>query len=110
MIDYFIFGLSIIAFVFVVLSLFFIVKEKRFENKKLKSGINAIVLGLFFLMLFIATNLMNYADKIFHEEIIGFLPSIDIYIDYLIQIANLAFIPLIAIFFLVAMVIFRKLK
>lgn len=108
MINYFIFGLSIGAFIFILLSLIFIVKEKRFEDKKLKSGINAIIFGLFFLILLIAINLINYADKIFNLE--GFLPSVNIYINYLIQIANLAFILLIAIFFLVAMLIFRRLK
>ena len=104
--DYFIFGLSIASFVFIVLALFFMIKEKKFENKKLKSGINMIIFGLFFLVLLIGINMLYYANEIFNFE--EFLPLI--YINYLTQIADFGFVPLVAVLFLIAMFIFKKLR
>lgn len=107
--SYVIFGLSILGFIFVLLNIIFIAKEKRFENEKLEQGLNTIIFGLFFLMLLITINVLKYGDEIFHKYFIKVLPAVTIYINYLIQITNLIFIPLIAICFLIAMVFFRKL-
>ena len=109
MLDYFIFGLSAASFILVILSLIFINKKKLYEHPKLEPGINALLFGLFFLALFLLIKALEYANLLFHEIFLKITPGITTYLNYLTSISDLAFVPLTAVCFFVAMLMFKRL-
>ena len=77
------------------------VKIKKFEDLKLGNGFKALILGFFFLGLFLLINVIKYLNGLFN-----FLQGN--YLTYLFDIGELVLIPLFAICFLVAIYLFRE--
>jgi hypothetical protein len=99
--DYILTGINVLSFVFIVLSILVMVKIKKFEDLKLGNGFKGLILGFFFLGLFLLILVIKYLNTIF--EFIQ-----ENYISYLFSISELVLIPLFAICFLVAIYLFKE--
>ena len=100
MINYIIFGLTAAAILFLILSIVYLIKQRVLEDKRLTHGIDTLLFGLIFLGLFLIVKHIEYASIVFELNIS--------FINILINIAYLVFIPLMAICFLVAIVMFKE--
>lgn len=97
MIDYIIFGLVFSSFIFVALSMLFVIKEVEFEDKRLKSGMGSLVMGLVFLAVFLLSKSLEYFVGFFGTDI-----------TFVVAIIELVCLSFMALFFLVGMVVMRE--
>lgn len=100
MIDYVIFGLTAASILFLILAFIYLIKQRVLEDRRLTHGIDTLLFGLIFLGLFLIIKHIEYANIIFEFNIS--------FINTLISIAHLVFVPLMAICFLVAIVMFKE--
>lgn len=99
MIDYFLFGLTSLSFIFVSLSIIFMWKEKEFEDKRVLGGLTCLLAGMVFLAVFLLSKALYYGFDLFN--------IIKINIFYF-NIVELVTISLMVIFFLVGMILMRE--
>ncbi len=100
MINYVIFGLTAASILFLILSIIYLIKQRVIEDRILTHGIDTLLFGLIFLGLFLIVKHIEYANIVFEFNIS--------FINILINIAHLVFIPLMAICFLVAIIMFKE--
>lgn len=99
--DYILIGINVLSFVFIFFSIIFMAKIKKFEDLKLGNGFKVLILGFFFLGLFLLINALNYLNKLF-------LFIQESYLTDLLSISELILIPLFAICFLAAILLFKE--
>ena len=100
MIDYILFILMTLCFVFVSLSVYFIFMMKEFEDKRLKNSINLLLLGLSSLGVFLLVKSLEYGLNLFFSD----------NITYYANLFELIGISLMVMFFLVGMILMREVK
>lgn len=100
MINYIIFGLTVASILFLILSIIYLIKQRILEDKRLTHGINTLIFGLIFLGLFVLVKHIEYANIIFGLNIT--------FMNILLNIASLVFLPLMAVCILVATQIFKE--
>lgn len=100
MIDYVNFTLTCASIVFLILSVIYLLKQRVLEDKRLIHGIDTLLFGLIFLGLFLIVKHIEYANVIFELNLS--------FINTLLYVAGLAFLPLMAICFLVAIIMFKE--
>lgn len=100
MIAYINFILTCASIIFLILSLIYLLKQRVLEDKRLTQGIDTLLFGLIFLGLFLLVKHVEYAGIIFELNLS--------FINTLSHIAGLAFLPLMAICFLVAIIMFKE--
>ncbi len=98
MIDYILFGLTSLSFIFTFLSVFFIWKEKEFEEDRLKKSLNSLLAGICFLSIFLLAKAVGYGLDLFTKT------NINNYIPFV----ELISISLMVIFFLVGMMVMSE--
>jgi len=99
--NYILTGINVLSFVFIILSILVMAKIRRIEDLRLGNGYKVLILGFFFLGLFLLINVIRYLDTIFR-----FLQ--DVYLNDLFNIGELILIPLFAICFLAAILLFKE--
>jgi hypothetical protein len=99
--EYILTGINVLSFVFIVLSVLVMIKIKKFEDLRLGNGFKVLILGFFFLGLFLLINVIRYLNTIFQ-----FVQ--ENYLSYLFNIEELILIPLFAICFLAAIILFKE--
>lgn len=100
MISYFLFGLSGLSFIFVVLSLIFIFKMKCLEDKRLKNSVSCLLIGLAFLGIFLFVKTLEVGLRLFNNMEIGFYS----------RIFEIICLSLMVVFFLVGMLVMKEVK
>lgn len=76
-------------------------KIKRFEDLRLGNGYKVLTLGFFFLGLFLLINVIKYLNVVFKFIQVTYLSD-------LLNIGELILVPLFAICFLAAIILFRE--
>jgi len=102
--EYLLFGLSIFSFVFVLLGLVFFLRLRFYEDKRLQSGISALLFGVFLLMLFLLSKSLYYS--MFFLE--GIFNGFGGYVSLINSLSGIVFLPLMSICFLVGMLLFKE--
>lgn len=103
MINYIIMGLNCLAFLLILGVLWYIFRNKRYEERaEIKSAFNIMLFGFVVLAGYVGFKAVKYADILFHNEILTFIPKITGILVYSGYITDIVFIPLISICFLVA--------
>lgn len=100
MIDYIIFGLTAASVLFLILSIIYLLKQRVLEDKRLAYGINTLLFGLVFLGLFILVKHIEYANVIFELNLT--------FVNLLLNIGNLIFLPIMAVCIFVSALIFKE--
>lgn len=100
MINYVLFSLTAASILFLILSFIYVLKQRVLEDKRLAHGIDTLLFGLIFLGLFLLVKHVEYANIIFSLNLS--------FINTLSNIAYLVFVPLMAISFLVAIIMFKE--
>lgn len=97
MINYILFGLICASFIFTAVSALFFWKEKEFEDKRLRGGVNSIFFGLIFFSLFLLLKSTEYGLMLFSKWSIPY--------GYIIEIAT---VSLMMVCFLASMIMLRE--
>ena len=100
-------GLSIGSVILVLLNIIFLVKLREFERSDLENSLNAMVFGLFFLLIFMIISVLDFAYQAAPGSVEEVVADAGTYISYLVQIADLAIIPLFAVCFFVGVYVAR---
>lgn len=98
---------SALAFIVLIVAMFYIIKLKRFEDERLMDSINILAFSLFFILMFLGINTLDYLNKSFNLTKIS--TNIPNYIQTLNSINNIALIPLFAICLLAGMMVLKEL-
>ena len=99
---------DIVAVMLALVSMIYISRLREFEVRDVESSMNAIMFGVFFLLIILIVNTIQRIDKVFHDRIASFIPEITTYISYLTQISELALAPLLAACFLIGIFLLRE--
>ena len=100
-------GIDIFALLLLVVGIVFLVKNRNFERSEFENSINTMIFGLFFLVLVVLISIIEYLDLAFHNSLIGAIPDITTYVNYMVTVSEIALIPLFAICFLVGVFLAR---
>ena len=104
----FILTTNIVAVMLAIVSLVYLSRLREFEVIHVESSINALLFGVFFLLIILLINTVQSIDAAFHDKLTSFLPEVSTYIGYLTQISELALAPLLAACFLIAVFLARE--
>lgn len=99
--------MDIASLVFIFLCMIFLKKNRDFERLELESSLNVLLFGVFFLFLVTLASTLISAEKLYHVLLVDLLPDAQIYAGYLMNIIELALLPLFSVCFLVAILIAR---
>jgi hypothetical protein len=100
-------GMDVLTLLFVFITLIHIKKSRDFEKVELENSLNALMFGVFLLLIMVLINTFISLDTNFHASLVVMLPEIDTYLGYLMNITDLALLPLFGVCFLVAVLIVR---
>ena len=103
-------GMDVLALFFCLVTLVYIKRNREYERMELENGLNALLFGVFFLFISLLVHALVYAEKNFHDTLVLSLPEAATYAGYLMNIADLALVPLFAVCFFVALLfVYRQL-
>jgi hypothetical protein len=103
-------GMDVLALFFCFVTLVYIKRNREYERMELENGLSALLFGVFFLFISLLVHALVYAEKNFHDAIVLSLPEAATYAGYLMNIADLALVPLFAVCFFVALLfVYRQL-
>ncbi len=95
---------------FLISSIVFIAKYRRFQDKRLLNPINAYIFGLIFLLMYMAIKTLDLSKPFVKELIPGYYNSFAVYTNYLILISDLGIILMIAACYLISVILFKETK
>jgi len=101
-----IFSIDIISVILLLATLVFLVKNREFERSEVENSMNALIFGIFFILLVMIVNSLVYLQK-GYPNVLGGISNIDKYLGYLVTISDIALIPLFAVCFLVGIFLAR---
>ena len=107
LLDQILFGMGFLTVFFAFITLLYIKKNREYERLELESGLNALLFGMFFLFISIFIDFLVYLDKTFFI-FSAITAQAGTYLGYLVNISNIALVPLFAVCFLVAILLIRK--
>lgn len=93
---------------FLISSLFFLIKYKKFQPEHVNRGADAYLFGLLFLFLYTFIMLLDSGKFIIGKILPSFFHTFQIYVNYLAIISNLAFILLMSLCYLVAVLLIKE--
>ena len=102
--DYLLLGLYFMGFVFSIFGFVFLNRLKHYEDERLENGLNALLFGVFSFSLFMLVKSGYYLYILFPDA----LEIIASYLVFLNSLSSLIFVPLMAVCFLVAMLLFNE--
>jgi hypothetical protein len=97
-----------VAVMLTIVSLVYISRLREFEVREAESSLNALLFGIFFLLLIMIANTVESLNTAFQEDLGVLIPDISTYIAYIVQIADLALAPLLAACFLIGVFLVRE--
>ena len=100
--------INIVSVMLALVGLVYISRIRDFEVREVEKSINAIMFGIFFLLIILIIKTITQVDVVFHDKLAGMVPEITTYIGYLTQITELALAPLLAVCFLIAVFLLRE--
>ncbi len=101
------FAIDFASVLFILISLIFLAKNRNFETSAMESSVNAIIFGVFFLLLTMAINALIFAEKGYPSTFAS-IKNFGTYVTYFMRINDLVLIPLFAICFLVGMYLAKE--
>ncbi len=101
-------GIDVLALLFSLATLIYLKRNREYERLELENGLSALLFGVFFLFITLAAHTLVYVEKEFHQAIVVSLPQADVYAGYLLQIIDLALIPLFTVCVLVAVLLLQR--
>jgi len=99
---------NIVSVMLALVGLVYIARIRDFEVREVETSVNAIMFGVFFLLIILIVNTIVNIDAVFHDKLVNMVPEITTYIGYLTQITELALAPLLAACFLIAVFLLRE--
>ena len=100
-------GINVLTLIFVFITLIYIKKNREFERIEFETSLNALLFGVFFLFIMALINALIYVDKNFHTALASSLPEIETYLSHLVNVMDLALLPLFGVCFLVSVLLAR---
>ncbi|MEK6903666.1 MAG: hypothetical protein AABW64_03405 [Nanoarchaeota archaeon] len=97
-----------VAVMLTIVSLVYVSRLREFEVREAESSMNAILFGIFFLLLIMISNAVESLETAFRDDLAALIPDIATYIAYISQIADLALAPLLAACFLIGVFLVRE--
>lgn len=102
------FILYFLSAVFLVLSVVFLAKYKKFQAEEINKSADVYLFGLLFLFLYTFIMLLDSGKFIIKKIIPSFFHDYALYVNYLMLISNLSFILLMSICYLIAVLLLKE--
>ena len=106
--EFLFFALYLLSAIFLLLSLVFLAKYKKFQSEQINMSADVYLFGLFFLFLYTFTMFLDSGKFVIEKLLPSFLYNYDIYVNYLMIVSNLAFILLMSMCYLIAVLLMRE--
>ena len=101
-----IFAINVVSVIFLLATLIFLVKNREFERLEVENSLNALIFGIFFILLVMLIRTFVSLDAAY-KSVTASLGDVSKYINYLNIISDVALIPLFAVCFFVGIFLAR---
>ena len=104
------FILYFLSTIFLLLSIVYLIKYRRFQDIKLINAINAYIFGLIFLLIFILIKSLDLSRQFVKEFIPSYYNTLGTYVSYMLLGSDLFIVLMIAICYMISVIFLKEEK